>query len=453
MNQSNINFKKAKVLSIASGCIITIFTVFIFSAWATKKSMTKTGSAESIVDIIMTITASLPSHISGVVKMLGHFSPPKGVNDIYCDVKPVASKSDQLNGFLLTPFINERGENIVSLHNVSTLTVHYLYTNSVDYKTKITDELFGSNEYRQLPISSRRRITSPVLSEKGTLTYIIQYNDMVSIDLLNHREIWRVKGAFHHSLEKDYDGSVWACASIMSVESINTNAKNHKYRSFEDNSIVKVSNKGLIEKSLKLSQLISRSGLEYLQYGLSDSNHKDDPYHLNQVTPLTGDIGLLRKGRVLVSLRNISTIALIDVETEKIIWHKTGPWMKQHSVIPFDESSVVVLDNHSSGYGDYWINPDWQTRVMRYNINSDSLVELNFQTKSLPHLKIPIGGRIQKIGQNKWMLEHCLQGTVFLFDNDELVFKWSNNYSRDTVGVSSWCKFVTESEFSTFKFN
>ena len=73
-----------------------------------------------------------------------------------------------------------------------------------------------------------------------------------------------------------------------------------------------------------------------------------DPLHLNDVQVVTSELAktnpLLKAGDMLVSLRNINTLAVIDGKTKRVNWLSFGTMLKQHSPRFFD-GGVLAFDN------------------------------------------------------------------------------------------------------------
>jgi len=233
----------------------------------------------------------------------------------------------------------------------------------------------------------------------------------------------------------------------------NSNSKSkmrHSNKVFEDQTLVKVSPSGKILQVVSVADLILNSGLEYLLYGSANPNVNFDPIHLNQITPILSDSGVFKKGQILVSLRNISTILLVDPDSESVAWHGSGNWMNQHCVMPVGPSTFSVLDNHSFASGEYWLNSTWRTRIVTHNIETGKSSEIRFNGESPRDFHIPIEGRALPANSNHWMIEDCLNGTIMIFGNRKLVFKWSNLYPDGTVGITSWCRYMSSEAVPNF---
>jgi hypothetical protein len=442
----------SKLVSLISLTILCAVGLVVVSSWATRHAIGGGQRFSASVRKSVLALAEFPTQAKSLVGLLNNYLPPKGVSNIYSGYLEDVSLSNSVSGFLLVSCVSSNGANSVSLINLSNRSCQVigLPANS-NKKIQYSDVLLGSEPRRQSSFSSRHRVWHPYLSKDGILTYTIPWNDLVSVDLKNGQEKWRVRGAFHHSIEPDTNGDLWVCGAIQPESISDRNSKtHHSNKFFEDQALVKVSSAGKILQLISVADLILNSGLEYLLYGSSNPNVNFDPIHLNQITPIVSDFGVFKKGQILVSLRNISTILLIDPDSPSVVWHGSGNWMNQHCVIPVGPSTFSVLDNHSFASGEYWLNSDWRTRIVTHNIETGRASEIRVNDDSLRDFHIPIEGRALLVSSNHWMIEDCLQGTVMIFKNQRLVFKWSNVYNNDTVGTTSWCRYMIEKDVPQF---
>jgi hypothetical protein len=435
----------SKLVSLISLTFFCALGLVIVSSWATRHAIGggqrfSAGIRKSVLSI-----AEFPTQAKGLLGLLNNYLPPKGVSNIYSNYFEVSPGSNGISGFLLVSYISSNGGNVVSLINLSDSSSRVIYppTNS-NRVIQYSDSLIGSEPRRQSSFSSRHRVWNPYLSKDGALTYTIHWNDLISVDLKTGQEKWRVRGAFHHSIEPDANGDLWVCGAVEPESISNPKSKTrHSSKVFEDQTLVKVSPSGKILQVVSVADLILNSGLEYLLYGSANPNVNFDPIHLNQITPILSDSGVFKKGQILVSLRNISTILLIDPDSQSVVWHGSGNWMNQHCVIPVAPSKFSVLDNHSFASGEYWLNSAWRTRIVTHNIETGRTSEVRVNEESPRYFHIPIEGRALPVGPNHWMIEDCLNGTIMIFGNQKLVFKWSNLYPDGTVGITSWCRYMS----------
>ena len=442
----------SKLVSLISLTVFCAFGLVIVSSWATRHAISggrrfSAGVRKSVLDL-----AELPAQSKSVVGLIDNYSPPKGGSNVYSEYLAFPHISNSISGFLLVSSISNNGANVVSLINLSNRVGRIIKTPVGNNKTiRYSDVLIGSEPRRQTSFSSRHRVFHPYLSKDGCLTYTIPWNDLISVDLKTGLEKWRVRGAFHHSLEPDSNGDFWVCGSVQPESISNQNPKTrHCNKLFEDQALVKVSPSGKILQLVSVADLILNSGLEYLLYGTLNPNVNFDPIHLNQITPIRSDSGVFKTGQILVSLRNISTILLIDPDLQSVVWHGSGNWMNQHCVMSVGPSTFSILDNHSFASGEYWLNSNWRTRIVTHNIETGKTSEIRFNSESPRDFYIPVEGRALPINPDNWMVEDCLQGTIMIFGNQKLIFKWSNLYPDGTVGITSWCRYMSSEAVPEF---
>jgi hypothetical protein len=243
-----------------------------------------------------------------------------------------------------------------------------------------------------------------------------------------------VRGAFHHSLEIDHTGNIWACGESASPAG-------HPY--FRDQLLVNISPSGKVIKAISITKILLASKLEYLIYGMSRPEINVDPFHLNQISPIPADMGLLKQGHLLVSCRNISTVFVVDPEVESVVWHKSGPWMNQHCVMPLGESMISVFDNHCYATGEeHWLMRDWESKVLVFDMVGNSVAEKSFSHSGKNLVRVLYGGRACNINKMYWMIEDSDRGVILIFERDVLVYKWVNRYPNGRVGPVSWCRYL-----------
>ena len=115
-------------------------------------------------------------------------------------------------------------------------------------------------------------------------------------------------------------------------------------KKFHDDSIAMVTPDGKLLMNRSVAQILIDNGLGYLLF--SGDGSFPDPMHLNDIEPVRKDGPFWRKGDLFLSLRNTSTVMLYRPSTNKVIWHKTGPWSKQHDVDILDDHRISIFNNN-----------------------------------------------------------------------------------------------------------
>ena len=79
---------------------------------------------------------------------------------------------------------------------------------------------------------------------------------------------------------------------------------------------------------------------------------RENILHANSIEMLDGTLvdklTMFEKGHILISLREIHTIAVIDLEQEKVTWALTGMWNYQHEPSLLKNGNVLIFDNRGN---------------------------------------------------------------------------------------------------------
>jgi hypothetical protein len=77
-----------------------------------------------------------------------------------------------------------------------------------------------------------------------------------------------------------------------------------------------------------------------------------DVLHMNFVRVLTRKLAprfpRFKAGQVLVSLRNVDTLAVVDPQTRAVVWAARGPWRAQHDAQFLGNGHLLLFDNLGS---------------------------------------------------------------------------------------------------------
>jgi hypothetical protein len=97
---------------------------------------------------------------------------------------------------------------------------------------------------------------------------------------------------------------------------------------------------------------------------LRELRQRQDVLHANSVSVLSSAQAAkfpnFKPGQILVSIRNLHTLAVIDPTTETAVWGACGPWHYQHDAQFLDNGHVMLFDNIGSPRGSRVIEYDTQ---------------------------------------------------------------------------------------------
>jgi hypothetical protein len=74
-----------------------------------------------------------------------------------------------------------------------------------------------------------------------------------------------------------------------------------------------------------------------------------DPFHSNSIQLLDGTVSerspAFRAGNVLLSIRELDTIAVIDLDAQRVAWAMSGLWRRQHDATLLPNGHILLFDN------------------------------------------------------------------------------------------------------------
>lgn len=234
----------------------------------------------------------------------------------------------------------------------------------------------------------------------------------------NSEVIWKFSDHVHHDLTITDDGSIWTIThefrDLSSVPMPRMPDKFQNRRILEDY-VVKLSPQGEELKRIRLTEPVLNSSLGE-KVGRWHHGEKWDFLHTNNVEPIPADFArhhdFAEPGQLLLSFREIHTIALLDVETEEITWYMREFWRKQHDPDPMSNGNILIFDNQGHR------GPGGASRVSEFDPQTGEIVwsydgtaEDEFYTKwggkqtPLPNGNVLIsenrGGRLLEVDRNK----------------------------------------------------
>lgn len=160
-------------------------------------------------------------------------------------------------------------------------------------------------------------------------------------------EVWRLKGGFHHSIElMDGDGTFWTWGNEGSARQFGIVLQQ-----------IAVEN-GAILRSFDIEDII-RANLAIDIFAIRQKDYEDHadwvmegggPFHPNDVDPLPAHLAGyypgFDAGDLLVSMRSINLIFVMDPETLKVKWWRSGLARRQHDPDWNDRGTITILNNN-----------------------------------------------------------------------------------------------------------
>mgnify|MGYP000485174750 CR=1 FL=1 len=152
-------------------------------------------------------------------------------------------------------------------------------------------------------------------------------------------------------------------------------------------------------------------------------------------------IGFTGVGRVLLSFREIGTIAILDPDREEIVWATRGPWLRQHDPDLLASGNILLFDNQ--GY----VGPGGITRVIEFDPASQQIVWQYAGTPEHP-FESEVRSSQARLANGNTLITESDGGRLFeVAANGDIVWNWVNPVrgqrkgdSREVIPIVSWAE-------------
>ncbi|MEM7290858.1 MAG: arylsulfotransferase family protein [Pseudomonadota bacterium] len=190
----------------------------------------------------------------------------------------------------------------------------------------------------------------------GSILFNFQDNNfpygsgMVKLDK-DSNLVWKLAENTHHDITVADDGTIWASGQAI-IEELWEIVPNFEPWYYDD-LIVKVSPEGELDSEISvLNALADHAGVLTTTFVWSDRVTSSDPLHLNNVEPLPAELAdqypMLAAGDIMISLRNINSIAFVDPNTGKVKRTIVGQFVRQHDPDFMPNGHLLIYDNRGA---------------------------------------------------------------------------------------------------------
>lgn len=199
----------------------------------------------------------------------------------------------------------------------------------------VPDLYAGDERIRKLEYFRRAR----VLPDGGLLA-IFEGLGLIALDARSNL-LWSYRGGAHHDLDLADDGTIW----ILDREGKALPRIDPERGVLEDR-ITVLSPDGEVLRSFSLLEAFERSDYAPLLHRMAEP---PDILHTNTLEILDGsladEIPAFAAGHLLISVLALDTVAVVDPDTETVVWALAGLWRKQHQPTVVPGGRLLVFDN------------------------------------------------------------------------------------------------------------
>jgi hypothetical protein len=272
-------------------------------------------------------------------------------------------------------------------------------------------------------------------------------NSFVKQSSCSSKPLWVLDEIVHHSNELDETGkAVWAPSVSTDGFPENLWLRSHT----RDDALGHFSLEGKLMERRSFSNILINNGLGSLLMGTSGFFRNDDPIHMNQIKVAKYNSTYWKRGDLLISARNISTLFLYRPSTNKILWHQTGPWMNQHSVDFIDDHRISVFSNNvvsgPHARKNLFLTPNDINRVYFFDFDKNQASQPYEKQLSIAKPVTRTAGRAQILHGGGLFVEESESGRHLRFTKDRLLWSRVNDYDDRRIGILSWSRYLTAEE-------
>ncbi len=184
--------------------------------------------------------------------------------------------------------------------------------------------------------------------------------------------IWKYLAHVHHDLSVAPDGRIYVLTQEIGQDDITQYP--HLRAPRIDDFVTILSPDGKELKKIRMLDVMLRSPYArlldtvpwYIQKGAGDYLHTNSIEVLDGKS--AGKLPAATAGRLLLSFREIGTIAILDPVTEEIVWATRGPWLRQHDPDLLANGNILLFDNQGN------VGPGGITRVIEIDPRTQEIV-------------------------------------------------------------------------------
>ncbi len=232
----------------------------------------------------------------------------------------------------LTYYIPRDGAHIVLL-DMSGKIIH-------EWRIELEEFFAGPDKY-----SARNFLERALLFGNGDVLAIYVNVGLIKLDK-NSNLIWLYnKRLGHHDFDLDEEGNIY----LLTYENLPGDDRLKMEEPLTVDNITVLNSKGEELKNISILDCFLNSDYASTLANLTSKNEKNEIFHTNTLEIIKKEGGekfpFFKKGYALISIRHLHTIAVIDLDREKVVWALSGLWKTQHHPTLLDNFNLLLFDN------------------------------------------------------------------------------------------------------------
>ena len=337
------------------------------------------------------------------------------------------------DGYLLVSTYDYDNGSFILLYSLKENKEIFRWIPPLDEIHKMAPEFIdGINSHRYY------RSQHPLLMNNGDVIFSSGEGPLVRLSSCNKIK-WLIPEIYHHSINK-YDGD----NLIYAVKRLKKNERNKHI--WDDGFSIIDSQTGKQIQEFSVEKIILKNEKNRgIVWGVGE--FEMDRYHVNQVYPITITDDFVKKGDVLISIRNLSMVMLYRPSEDKIIWKSVGPWINQHDSRYLGDGKISVFGNNVvRGLAQRFEFLLGHSDIYIYDISSDTYT-MPF-SKVMKNSKQRSGGIFKLLNNGDGFVEQSSDMVVQRFSEKEIIWEYVNYLGNSEKGNLNWTRYLSKSEIN-----
>lgn len=241
--------------------------------------------------------------------------------------------------------------------------------------------------------------------------------------------LWALARNTHHDLEVLEDGTIVVASQIYHEQAVPAGAGLEP--PYLEDTVLWVTPEGEVIKEISVLGALLDSDRAGILRTPGWNEHNDDPLHLNDVEVVGPDFAralpTVEAGDLLVSLRDRNTIAVLDQDSQAVVWSMTGLFIEQHDPDLLPNGNLLIFDNRGGsarGRG---------SRILEIDPVSQAIVWCYEGSAGRPFYT-KIRGKQERLANGNILVVEAGGGRVFEVTHEpepELVWEYVNRSAPD----------------------
>jgi len=270
---------------------------------------------------------------------------------------------------------------------------------------------FGSDYWRRVH-----------LLDDGSLLALWDRLALVKLDRDSNLQ-WSLLGDYHHDIDVTADGTIW----VLEREERMLPRFSSEVPTVED-FITRVSPDGEVLGRISLLAAFENSPYDSL---LFKARRGGDIFHTNTLDVFEGEHAnvspLFAAGRALISLRDLDVVAIVDLDSDRVVWASSGMWHGQHEPVVLENGNLLVFDNQGH-HG--------RSKVIEVQPFTQQIV-WSYEGDERNDFYSALCGSNQRLANGDTLITESLRGRAFeVTPAGDTVWRWVSPYRIGENGIA-----------------